>query len=711
MSITFNYHSLMENANNGLNDCAYYPVEESFFRSALEFIQEQQNEIRIETISFYEMSRVPLTEAGIQDKFNEFRTSVQKKIEKILEFIKNIINRFVTAIKKNLSVTNQALKLKDGVLKFSHEASVKYVINGYINRLNDILKDPRIPSEHSVVDFLQLDSLAPKYMADAFSAFATKDASKDKKVKALDDFIKKSESMADAARGAIIGKTAKVSSDEYLKFLKDEFIGPIGDVTVDYDYLSNAFDNITEYKDMSTKLRSTYDKIRKEYLDIQRIFFTSYPNMRYQKDVNSMDIKAHLQTLSFSKRVWGVINRRMQDHLLAFTTKLDCINKLYRQDMNQIIKVATKAKFTKLAPPSVPAVVLNSALEDFSYDMFLMENHIGNLEVKDYLVRNVLKEGSVDIMYEASLQEAINTIVKKIADIFANYSHKVNSFFKIDKKFFDDNKDIILKNSFKSFKLKDLYTYNVDKMKEAECPPLDITSMDKDLESKDTFIKAEFNFYASNQKDDASFFDTVKSTLRGALREEVDASTLDPAQLLRFCQEFDNTVFNAIRRDIKTLQTSNNNISTYIKQLNKDNSKADIQNDSYINTSDIIAGYFNEDGEQQDTNTQQNNTTSKAGIDKTDTDKVKDDIKVKVDNGEKLSDIKNKVSNYFKVCGDFLGGKMAVSIEAYNDYKRILKWHVKQYGGSDNTDGKASTGDGEGPIDIERAADEKSNEK
>ncbi len=47
--------------------------------------------------------------------------------------------------------------------------------------------------------------------------------------------------------------------------------------------------------------------------------------------------------------------------------------------------------------------------------------------------------------------------------------------------------------------------------------------------------------------------------------------------------------------------------------------------------------------------------------------------------GNDLDDIQEKISIYYKVCGQVLSAKLNIASEIFKEYMQILRWHVSSF--------------------------------
>jgi hypothetical protein len=343
--LMINESKSINTSNNVLNSMI---VEESYFLSAIAYVQESKNELKTYTKELYKSISETTEYDVVTESFSDFFAKVKEIITKFLNFIKSLFNRFIIALNKFVSSDKYIKKHKDDFKNFDTEKH-NFKFDGYkFTLVSDVPVINALATFEQ--DFIDLD----------FSNL--KDADKivkeiNAKYKALSDSLQFD--FYDKFRALVMGNSeGSVSSSDYYDELFSLFRDGNNtkqelDITAADIHESLArFEGYKKFQDETKKIK---DKIDKEYNQIEKaiqnmvyrnkdndltklmsISVTDYNGSKVPLQVNN-EIMAKIDV--FIKAKVNQVIEMSNIHSLAFSYKLDAISDCYKQD-KQILYTA-----------------------------------------------------------------------------------------------------------------------------------------------------------------------------------------------------------------------------------------------------------------------------------------------------------------------------------------------------------------------------------
>lgn len=337
----------------------------------------------------------------------------------------------------------------------------------------------------------------------------------------------------------------------------------------------------------------------------------------------------------------------------------------------------------------------------FDYTLFAYSEALEQEKFNNSL--NHMLDESAEILTESvgdTLKAFLDKITNAINGVWERFSKAMDDFATNNNKYLDKHKDVILNKEPLKATISAFNFYSIKDIKTADVPALDEAKLLTLPQDKEKFIKAipEFSkFYIDTEK---SFSDNVKFVLRGKKEpQDIKSSQLNKEQrqiMFDYVYNYNTNIKADINKSIDELKESNKKAYFIIKKLakptkdgnvkstiNKDNKTetktADTVKPEDTNKSDNNQGqekqesftfgktmsyYFNEMDIKEDPNQPQ---PEKQETGSTDTNSGEDNKKA------------NAMKMYFSVSSELLGARLNIAQEAYKNYMRIIKWHVKKF--------------------------------
>jgi hypothetical protein len=359
MGNVFNASNLLESNFTKPTYVEKINVEESYFCTALAYLNEMDQEINAATGTLYKS----ILEAGdspvaINESFSSFCGTIKKIIERFLGFLKSIVQKFILAMNKLVKSDKYIDKHKGDLKNFNPED--EFDVNMFIFTY---LADDKVPS------------LDPLESWDDSKGFDSSDPKGTLLAKTTQMYNSQKEKMNggwyDTFRAQVINYPngmASITADDFADELFKLFRNNSKDKTeetISYDKALDTLnrfeayeDNLKHVQDNKKKLESGYLKIKK---DIES-WSTAGTDGKGSLNViygdhgtvaaNSAEYKEHKAEIDeqadlFIKSKVNQIDHMCKIHAMVFTAKLDAIKSSYAQDKAILYKALTKAQKSK----------------------------------------------------------------------------------------------------------------------------------------------------------------------------------------------------------------------------------------------------------------------------------------------------------------------------------------------------------------------------
>lgn len=367
-------------------------------------------------------------------------------------------------------------------------------------------------------------------------------------------------------------------------------------------------------------------------------------------------------------------------------------------------------------------------VREFDINEFLFYNEMADAQTRmmDYLSECVaLESGNMDSLRAISegfmdkVKAGISKIVAKIKELFKKFAERVNEVVMTNESFLAKYKDTITKNPFKDHNVT-MYNYDINKLENGfQVPDYNFNEF-KDIamaeDSEAEFISKYLNGVNRNGSEDIK--EMVMNAIRGEEEKEMNMTELNPVNLYNFCANYKKNL-DAIKKAEDNITRSESSILSELSKAANDAEKYESeqnktgtdqgsgeskpeenkQQESAIYSS-VYEGYLTElkvDKASDDKKPSGTQTVKTGGakevqinadVAKKDVDNYKNS-----DNGssENLKKLQDGAGKYFGYCGQMISAKLTLLMAVYKDYMKLLKVHVRDYGGEGgSTSGSAS---------------------
>ncbi|MGL5751050.1 MAG: hypothetical protein ACRCXT_11020 [Paraclostridium sp.] len=357
MTNIFNIPSLLNNTSpvNAMNTSA---LNESYFLTTLNYIQEMKNEYRVYS---KELFKSILESEGsddfyvINESFNDFTDKIREMIKKFLKFIKSIVDRFLYGLHKMINSDKYIDRNKDLLRKFSNNHEFEMDIFEYT-------LERGVPVTSAVYEFnedfvgLNFDFNDAKNDKDILTYISN---AKGALSKELDN------GWYDEFRGKVLNKgdNYKITSDDFIEELTKVFRND-NDIksttTITFAHVMESLAHFSNYKSHKQSVEKDKVNIDKEYKQIEKSLNTlisksSLNDIRgavslaidssyngSNKDIIQVSDDIFTKLNLFIKAKINQVMEMSNIHAMAFSYKLDAINDCYKQDKEIIYKALSQ---------------------------------------------------------------------------------------------------------------------------------------------------------------------------------------------------------------------------------------------------------------------------------------------------------------------------------------------------------------------------------
>lgn len=361
---------------------------------------------------------------------------------------------------------------------------------------------------------------------------------------------------------------------------------------------------------------------------------------------------------------------------------------------------------------------LNEFEFSMDYDVFVEQQIQNQSSIVEYLNRCIaLESGDIDFLraynesFKESAKEIISKIVTKIKTIISKFMERVGEVVRSDKAWFEKYKDTILKNPFKDRDLT-MYKYDIDKLEKGFTIP-DYNWNDFEAIAMAEDPKKEFiSKYLNNMDPNKEIVEQIKTAVRGDNEVEINMNSLNRTELYNFCVNY-GANNDAMTKCTNNLSKAESNINAELgkysteldsKAREEESSKQEMaMYEAMLLHEKVKDGGLNkpEEKSKSDGKPAGGTVTMQTGAEKVQLsqDKAKQDVDANLRNNandtsntsekqDKVAKIQKGASDYFNSLGSMISAKATLLMEAYKDFRQILRIHVRDYVG---TEGEGTT--------------------
>lgn len=295
------------------------------------------------------------------------------------------------------------------------------------------------------------------------------------------------------------------------------------------------------------------------------------------------------------------------------------------------------------------------------------------------------------------IKDRINKTIASITEMVNKFLSNLNQFMGVDKGWFDNNKDRIMKNNFPNSEgdFDDWYDYKVSDLQNAvNLPKFDtnnqelMNALSSDKEFEEFIISKRIIPDIPNSANDKSFKEKCKASYMGDIVAKKNIKQVESMKkdMLDYCLDYvegkNSKLYQGIQNQIKNIDDSKKIIDKAVASDNAAQQQNTTQNNNTTdNNSSQSQSSNNNNSQSQNNNSSKNESLLYPDIPGilglSESTNVLYELKTpKIDKDSKpgSSNMKEKGNRYISMCGVILGAKMTVSLKVYNDYKRVLKW-------------------------------------
>lgn len=328
-----------------INRLATMDFEESYFGTAVKFICECNNEITDKKIAFYHALSEATTEVAVLESFADYFSGVRDIISKFLRFLKSLVDRFIISFNK-LIHSDKYITAHIGELDGFKDEDDKFDFYGY-----NFTFSPMIPKAQAVLAFnaelfsdLPVDNgnLSISGVQQAIDGLAFGDA--------IDKF-----------RGDLIGIEGRIFATEF----QDELFAVYRDgdkntvnISVDASYVRNASKRFKDYKEIKRTVEKQRVEVERVYSEVEKSVknvVKANGGLNTQAFINNLPSDIGITSIGdaananlgqnmtadmmakidvYIRKKTDLIQEYSNNHLMAFTAKLDAMKDCYIQDRN-----------------------------------------------------------------------------------------------------------------------------------------------------------------------------------------------------------------------------------------------------------------------------------------------------------------------------------------------------------------------------------------
>lgn len=781
MGVNINSSFLLSNANSKFHIPVYESnFIESYYLPSLSIINEMNDSIRSAHLELYKLSDVEFLDEGtlMQDfmsKINDIITTIIKTIKKIKDVMISNINKML-AKARSVNLNQENLKDLEKYINSYYDKELFIKLNIYSNTLKDELINANIPSPDYIFsdkDYERILNTVNDTMNNTYHM--TEDQIKDY----LETYKNRLTKERIDRRQQYIG-VKSIDSDDLIDFvtykeqLQNNYIGAKTETVITRDIAVKSIDNLLNYKNVITDLNNVKSTIEKRYSALSRrveIFRKDLlesiknPITKFSasdKDgATTDDIREkQLHVVMIAKQaivMSNTINAILQDHLMAYMVKLECLYKMNDQDvyiMNSVVNTVKKSLGVKVESADLfmermqTEDELNDSLTKFCEGCFVLKELQSEQHLRSYVYEQVFTEAD-----DVEKKNVVERIVNMIVEMLKKFMLSLNKLIGTDKKWLEQNAATLKSADFK-FPAQD---QNMEKWipfredllsKPFNIPAFDMnnTQLMDNLASDEEFAKFIYSKIGASEADikdedakNGSFAVKCKAIFSGGKEQDVKISSLQPDKdkFLEYCNNYlqgeNGGIYKSIVTDTKSLDQSKKNVERALKSYKP----AQTTNDASSNTTSSTQSSTSASSGTSQNASEQNTAESKnesfgfgfdiAGafglmenanilmeaqapnVEKTDSENLKNSIGAAGGNSDEgLTSLKEKSGRFFTMLGNALGAKMTVSMQCYNQYMYLFKWALKSQTdraaeNTDNTKAPAKEGESNSESIIDQA--------
>ena len=581
-------------------------IEESYFNTALSYVNEMSRDYSNANKVFYKaVLEANNDDEVIHEAFSDFTSKVKEIIQKFLNFIKSVFNKFIIAMNKLIKSDKYLKDHKKEFSNFSPEHEFEMNIYNYTK-----LDDDNFPAINAYDTYM--NNLKSYTLKTDSSKSITSDSLYDRLSDIYTDIVENSNDWYDLFRGEVLGKSGEsYSSSEFEKELHDIFRDDSSTKTketITFGIVNQSLERFLAYDKTIKHVKKLKDDLEKQYksikdnlknLDImdftnnKSVFssiFTDYDtssseimnlNLANSDKARDKDIRSKMDNINKVRisRIEGMCNI----HSLAFTKKLDAIKEAYNQDkkllyvaLKKMHPISTKESYVYVneMPDEMDRLFENYRYSNFLIDQLNNQNNIMNyigecvaLESGDLKSINYINESAIDV-----IKSIIAKIIEAIKNMFGKFTTKMSQIFTKDETYLKKYKNVILNKPFKDRDIT-MYNYNTARLDDYKVPRFDINKFDQLIKSDEgEFEELFIQFHATElpgiKKDGGEIKEKIIKAIRGEDTVDTNLSSLDSKRrsMYEFCVQY-KKIQNMLNKDMETVANNRTLLNSALSKI------------------------------------------------------------------------------------------------------------------------------------------------
>ena len=330
-----------------VNKLATLDSQESYFETAVKFINESNNEYTESKKILYKSIAEAQTTVVVLESFSDFFVKVKEIIDKFLKFIKSLFQRFLTTLSRLIGSETYLKKHKKDLSNFREGDNFDFDGFNYTFSESIPLPEAALEFNNSLFDTLITNSNGNLTTASVMATIAAMDLEEDYAT----------------FRANVIGKTNEKIymsdfSDELFEIYRDG-CSDVENIEVDSSYIRLATERFFDYEKTKKNVDRAYKRVEDAY---KRVQSQVQDIVRRNGDLNA---KAFMDRLPDSMGITQIADRSPNEglkmsgelmtqldiyvkakvdqiqeysniHALAFAAKLDALKECNRQDKNTL---------------------------------------------------------------------------------------------------------------------------------------------------------------------------------------------------------------------------------------------------------------------------------------------------------------------------------------------------------------------------------------
>lgn len=626
MVLNINHSLVMEGANKRFKNESLYRIpalEESYSIMGVRSITEIKEEMNQTLIEFYKLAGIDsmaLTEANVLkdvwDKIASVFNALIGFIKKVKNIIISLIDAYILRKKKQKvqEAKKQEKEIKNKIAEY-YDKDMYFDVTMYDNHLSPELMDAEWPSPDLIYNQNQISSL----------------------LQVVDEIVTKKSWDTEGAKHSLgsqydVVRNMRTSLREKLvpeKYIDEDYANDAAYQKGLTTVLCGKSEKIVRKVDIATALRAqsnlkmydetiaAFTKVKNEVNAKYNSIISEVEKLKRSTEDRVKDPRKYMiqnnqygpvssesyigYVAKFATAIYEMILGTLNDHLLAYTTKMNMLVEMETMDrfiVDRVTSIVDQKIAQETSVKTESAIIIddnneyfelcreaNEYLNEFVKGCLLLRQEQSDYELYQYVQEHVLMEAE-DENKKNGFMDRINKLVELVANMFKKFLTSIAAITERDKKWFEQNEKTITDPNFKfpnqNEKIGEWIDYQVsDFTKSSNVPVFDMTNTElmNALESEETFSKYIFtkmggseSTITSDEAKNGSFSKKCEAIFSsGGEQKEVQVSALQAKkdEMFKYCKDYLNgeggTIYKNIVNESKVLDNSKKNVMRTLK--------------------------------------------------------------------------------------------------------------------------------------------------